>query len=219
MMAAIIFFELTDKTLELCRLARNERFCDPTIPIAYLGNQSSSHAMPFGSNRFDEDSIGMISDFLELQLEIRALIVEDDAALRDITEITLSKNMQVESASNGDDAYKMIEKNVYDLVVLDVMLPGISGDELFSHLRAKSPDTAVVVITAFDTDERELQFTFGGAAGYIQKPFVSNKVFRQQVMDAVLSHHDKTEAARLLIAQSERNIALENHRAQMNKYV
>lgn len=216
---AIIFFELSDQALKLSKLARNERFCDPTIPIAYVGNESSSHAMPFGSTRFDDDNIGMLFDFLQLQLEIRTLIVEDDDGLRDITALTLSKNMVVESASNGDDAYRMIQNNVYHLVVLDVMLPGKSGDELFAHLREKAPDTAIVIITAFDTDEREFQFTFGGAAGYIKKPFESNKVFRQQVMDAVLSHYDKTEAARLVVVQSKRNIALENRRIHMNKYV
>lgn len=216
---AIVIFELTENALKVAKLARNERFCDPTIPIAYVGNESSTKPMPYGCTRFDEETIIQLSEFLDIQLSIRALIVEDDEALRDITATTLSKNMEVETASNGDDAYRMLQNNIYDVVVLDVMLPGMSGEDIFKFMTDKFEETPIVIITAHDTNEREFHFNYSDAAGYIKKPFESNKIFRHQVMNSIVEHHEKIAQRRLVISNSERDIALEQYKKSMSRYL
>jgi len=109
--------------------------------------------------------------------------------------------------------------SIYDLVVLDVMLPGISSEKVFELILTTSPETAIVVVTAFDTEKIESLFTLKGAAAYIQKPFLSNAIFRQQCMDAILSHWADNDAARLQQTKVAAERAREEHAMRMSRYL
>jgi len=215
----ILLFDLSEQSLRVCSLARNERFVNPTLPIAFVGDISTIFPMPFGCERFDSETIKELIQYFDNPTRIRALIVEDDTAILEVANLALSRYMDVETADDGNQASSRIEASKYDLVVLDVMLPGISGENVFELIRKKSPETAIVVMTAFDTEKVESFFTLKGAAAYIQKPFLNNSLFRQQCMNAILSHWNGNVANRLQKAKVSAERAHKEHARRMNRYV
>jgi len=215
----IIIFGPSEQSLRVCKLARNERFANPSVPIAIVGDMSTIHPMPFGCERFDSASIHLIDQYLDNPTAIRSLIVEDDAAILEVATMALSRYMDVDAASDGNQACSRLESSIYDLVVLDVMLPGISSEKVFELILTTSPETAIVVVTAFDTEKIESLFTLKGAAAYIQKPFLSNAIFRQQCMDAILAHWADNDAARLQQTKVAAERAREEHAMRMSRYL
>jgi len=215
----IVIFDLSEQSLRVCKLARNERFSNPSLPIAIVGDMSTTHSMPFGCKRFDNDSFHTIEQHLNSPTAIRVLIVEDDDAILEVATMALSRYMEIETANDGTQAYGSIQSSTYDLVVLDVMLPGISSEKVFELIRTTSPETAIVVVTAFDTEKIESHFTLRGAAAYIQKPFLSNAIFRQQCMDAILSHWADNDAPRLEQARAAAEHAHKEHARRMSRYM
>ncbi len=102
------------------------------------------------------------------------LIVEDEADLRDLIAFNLEREQYTcRRASDGDEALADISQQVPDLVVLDRMLPGISGDEVLTRLR-RDPRTEaipVVMLTAKADESDELVGFAMGADDYVTKPF------------------------------------------------
>jgi two-component system response regulator RegX3 len=101
----------------------------------------------------------------------RVLVVDDEDAIRDAVAYVLrSDGNEVEVASNGADAVEAVEDRSFDLVVLDVMLPDISGVEVARRVRAES-DVPIIMLTA-RSSETDLVVGFeAGADDYVTKPF------------------------------------------------
>ena len=99
------------------------------------------------------------------------LIVEDDHAVRDIVQIALEREgMSVEAVGDGEAALKRFRSaGAFDLVVLDIMLPGIDGISLCQELR-KSSDVPVVMLTARDGERSVVLGLEVGADDYVTKP-------------------------------------------------
>lgn len=100
------------------------------------------------------------------------LIVEDDAALM----LGLEENLKVAGygvlkASNGSDGLKLALERGVDLVILDIMLPGMSGYEVCRHLREKKRDLPVIMLTARQEEFDKLMGFDVGADDYVTKPF------------------------------------------------
>lgn len=215
----LVLFELTDAAMKTGEISRNERFCNPAAPIAYVGPESATNYMPFGCKRFEPDQTNALADYLAAPLPIRILIVEDDAGIRDFLSMTLSKFYQIDVAEDGDVGLKRINNNDYDAIVLDVMLPGVSGEDLFEAIQTKNKKTSIVIITAFDTEDREFRFKFNGAAAYIKKPFASNREFRLALSDALVEHHRKVALDELNNIKMSHDTAWDAYRQQMNQYL
>ena len=99
--SGIVIFDVSEQSQRLCKVARNERFSNPAVPIAIVGNESRTYPLPFGSRRFDNTNINEITHYLQHDIDIRTLIVEDDEAIREVTLLALSKYMNVETAADG----------------------------------------------------------------------------------------------------------------------
>jgi two-component system, OmpR family, alkaline phosphatase synthesis response regulator PhoP len=99
------------------------------------------------------------------------LIVEDDLAVRDIVQIALEREgMSVEAVGDGESALKRFRSaGTFDLVLLDIMLPGIDGISLCQELR-KSSDVPVVMLTARDGERSVVLGLEVGADDYVTKP-------------------------------------------------
>jgi two-component system cell cycle response regulator len=111
----------------------------------------------------------------------RILIVEDDAFFREIfSDILRDEGYQVETASSGNDALKMLEKSSYQLVVTDMVLQDISGLDILS--RAKQMDSAieVIVVTGYGNMESAIYALKNGARDYLVKP-ISHDEFKHVV--------------------------------------
>ena len=104
----------------------------------------------------------------------RILVVDDEDSIRELLEYNLTDvGYVVETASTGEQALEMCEQNVPDLILLDIMLPGIDGLTVCKELRAKS-DTARVPIIMLTARREESDKVWGletGADDYITKPF------------------------------------------------
>ena len=104
----------------------------------------------------------------------KLLIVEDSFQIREaITDYFTDKSagaFQIDCACDGDDGMRAVSSNEYDLVILDIMLPGPSGFEICKKLRQKS-DCPIVFLTALGTEDNILSGYEMGADEYMVKPF------------------------------------------------
>jgi two-component system response regulator RegX3 len=101
----------------------------------------------------------------------KILVVEDEASFSDALSYLLTKEgYEVYVAETGDGAISAYEKNGADLVLLDLMLPGISGTEVCKQLRAKS-SVPIIILTAKDTEVDKVVGLELGADDYVTKPY------------------------------------------------
>jgi two-component system response regulator PilR (NtrC family) len=99
------------------------------------------------------------------------LVVEDNDLEREITaEILRDEGFRVEEAPVGKRAVELLALGRYDVVVTDLMMPGMSGEELLTRVRADYPSTQVIVLTAHGTIESAVQAVKTGAIDYLPKP-------------------------------------------------
>ncbi len=100
------------------------------------------------------------------------LLVEDDEALSFIVKDNLEQNnYQVELAENGELALQLFNRNNYDLIILDVMLPKIDGFEVAKAIRKKNEQVPIIFLTARSMTEDKINALTIGADDYIPKPF------------------------------------------------
>ena len=104
-------------------------------------------------------------------MDIKILVVEDDKHIRETVKAYLvDAGYQVDTCVNGNDALERFYDNLYHLVILDIMLPGVNGHELLKELR-KLHDTPVLMMTALDDDVNEIKAFTNEADDYVTKPF------------------------------------------------
>ncbi len=105
-------------------------------------------------------------------METRILVVDDELSMREFLGILLEREgYLVDAADSAAAALTLLESAGYDLVVSDVKMPGLSGLELLARIKENSPDTAVIMATAFSTAEQAVEAMKLGAYDYIAKPF------------------------------------------------
>ena len=103
---------------------------------------------------------------------MRILIVEDEFNLADVIRKSLEKEKYVIDISrDGEDASYNNRSNIYDLVILDVMLPGMDGFEILKKMREEEIASKVIMLTAKSTLDDKLEGLQNGANDYITKPF------------------------------------------------
>lgn len=102
----------------------------------------------------------------------KILVVDDEALVRNFLSETLKrKNFEVSAAENGLKALALLKENTFDLVITDMRMPDLSGLDLLKKVKAMSPSTLVIVITAFGSIENAVEAMRLGAFNYLIKPF------------------------------------------------
>jgi DNA-binding response OmpR family regulator len=102
----------------------------------------------------------------------KILIVDDDKALRDqLAEILRGAGYETTEAASGRQAVELATEGDFDLVLLDLMMPRMSGTEVLGELRKVSPRSRVIMLTAFATVENAVEVIKRGASDYLSKPF------------------------------------------------
>ncbi|MDO8446581.1 MAG: sigma-54 dependent transcriptional regulator [Deltaproteobacteria bacterium] len=107
----------------------------------------------------------------------KILIVDDEPSMREFLEIMLTREgYKVATASDGRDALNMLNKQIYDLIISDIQMPGMGGLELLKSIKDVSPDTEVIMITAYASTETAVEAMKEGAYDYITKPFKVDEI-------------------------------------------
>jgi two-component system response regulator PilR (NtrC family) len=110
-------------------------------------------------------------------MTMRVLVVDDEEVLRDVLEVVLRREgFDVIAAASGEEALSVLDAEEVDLVILDVMLPGISGIDTLRAIRIANPTLPVIVITAFSSIDGAIEAMKHGAFHYIPKPFKNEEV-------------------------------------------
>jgi len=119
------------------------------------------------------------------------LVVEDDVLLSDMIKKLLSQNnYEVVSAYSGSEALLIIEKKHFDLILLDLMLPGLPGETVLGEIRKKA-DTPVIGISAKTDIDSRINLIKNGADDYLVKPFDNAELLVR--IEAVLRRYQKSK--------------------------
>lgn len=108
---------------------------------------------------------------------MKILIIEDERMLSDSLKLLLeSKGFDVEAVYDGEDGEQYAELGIYDLLILDVMMPKLNGFELARRVRAKRCSTPILMLTARSDIEDRIEGLNAGADYYLTKPFDSREL-------------------------------------------
>lgn len=102
---------------------------------------------------------------------MKVLVVEDNASLLESIRQILEDEYEVDTADNGEDGLYLAQQSIYDIVLLDVMLPGMDGFEIIRQMRNAKLDTSVLFLTAKDSLEDRVKGLELGGDDYLVKPF------------------------------------------------
>lgn len=114
----------------------------------------------------------------------RILIVEDEAAIRiGLIDVFVFHGYDVDSAEHGEEGLRKALSGLYDMILLDVMLPGVNGFDICNQIRQQDRQQPVIMLTAKNSDEDIVQGLTLGADDYVAKPFsVTQLVLRVQAV-------------------------------------
>jgi DNA-binding NtrC family response regulator len=103
--------------------------------------------------------------------QARVLVVDDDEVVRRSYQRSLATvRCDVEAVANGEDALKAVESRSYDVLLLDLRMPGMDGLSVLKAVKQTSPDSEVIVITGYPTIESAKEAVQLGASDYLAKP-------------------------------------------------
>jgi two-component system, NtrC family, response regulator PilR len=139
----------------------------------------------------------------------RILIVEDEKSMREVLRILLEEEKYtVMTAADGLEGLSYIEKDIFDLVVSDIKMPKLNGFGLLTKIKEISPDTLVIMITAFGTTESAIEAMKLGAYDYINKPFNIDEI--RLIVRKAIEKKRLSEEISLLRQKVEATYSLQN---------
>jgi DNA-binding NtrC family response regulator len=123
----------------------------------------------------------------------RLLIVEDEDTLREsLKRVFLREGFDVEDCDSSEAAVKMLEGGSFELIITDIILPGMNGIELLKKCRELVPDQLVIIVTAYASLETAVEALRAGAYDYIIKPIIHEEI-KRIVRNALRERSLKTE--------------------------
>ena len=156
------------------------------MTVYKLAQRGRIPASKIGGNwRFKRD---ILDDWLAKQatvVEGNVLVVDDDPGVRELlNDVITGHGYRVLAVESGEDALKEVEKKRFDLIFLDLVLPGISGVEVLSAIMAKDKKAVVVIITGYGDDPIAMEAMSLGPLFLIRKPFRIDDII--EVLDIVV---------------------------------
>lgn len=115
---------------------------------------------------------------------MKILIIEDEKVLSDTIKQCISKKWNTDQAYDGYEGYMLANDNIYDAIILDLMLPEMSGYEVLSKLRSNKVNTPVLILTAKDYVADKVKGFNYGADDYMVKPFEPDELIAR--LDAII---------------------------------
>jgi len=154
------------------------------------------------------------------------LIVEDEEKIARVLELELTyEGYQTEKAFDGLEGLRMYQEQQWDLILLDVMLPGLSGIEVLRRIRSNDMDTPVLLLTAKDSVEDKVSGLDLGANDYITKPFqieellarirASLRLKKRQSTANVVDEQEWLTVGDLRVSETTREVLRENNQIEL----
>lgn len=152
-------------------------------------------------------------------MDSNILVVEDDADINGLLcNILKKENYNVRSAYSGTEAKMCMEHYDYDLIILDLMLPGVSGEELIDEIR-KIKNMPIIVISAKTAQEDKINVLKLGADDFISKPFDINEVIarvqaqlrRYKDFSVSKSKDSKIKYKNIILDKEARQVSINNN--------
>ncbi|NQY86406.1 MAG: EAL domain-containing protein [Colwellia sp.] len=178
------------------RLARMVRSgvlkCPADTPFVVVANTWCEHLASATAREFGINSLIAFSECkklldiinnlqftpLENMEKSSLLVIEDNADTRHLVSRILNSRFTIDSAEDGEAGLALWRKKDYALVLLDVMLPGMSGNEVLDSIIKEKPSQSVVIMTANHTMELAEEVMLKGAADFVTKPFRTEQLRR-----------------------------------------
>ncbi|MDY6844885.1 MAG: sigma-54 dependent transcriptional regulator, partial [Thermodesulfobacteriota bacterium] len=132
------------------------------------------------------------------------LIVDDDESMRDTIEAILKKNHNVRKVGSGEDALHIVEREEVSIVLLDIMLPGMSGLDVLEKIKEKYTDIEIIMITVVKDVETAVKAMKLGAYDYITKDFGYEEI--QALVERILEKQHANKELLYLQSEIERYI-------------
>ena len=107
----------------------------------------------------------------------KILVADDEKSMRELLDIMLKKEgYKITLASNGEEVMKLIEKDIFDLALVDIRMPRQDGISVLKRIKAVSPETIVIMMTAYASADTAIKAMKEGAYDYITKPFKIDEI-------------------------------------------
>ncbi len=121
------------------------------------------------------------------------LIVEDEETLREsIKRIFMKEGFSVDAVDSAEKGFALLETSAYDVIISDIILPGIDGIEMLTSVREQSPDQIFIIVTAYASLDTAVKALRAGAYDYIMKPIIHEEI-KQVVRNALKQKNLQTE--------------------------
>ncbi len=125
------------------------------------------------------------------------LVIDDEAGIRESLDVLLTlEGYSAKTAADGEQGLKALELENFDLVLLDLALPGRSGLELLPMIRERQPELPVIMITAYGTVDNVVEAIRAGAENFVQKPWDNEKLLAD-IRSAIARHRAEEENQQL----------------------
>ena len=140
---------------------------------------------------------------------MQIMIVDDERIIREAFYYWFQKSGHpVATAASGEEALKQLARAPFDLLFVDIKMPGMDGIELLRTVKARYPETVVIIITAYGSIESAVEAMRIGAADYLLKPFKPDQL--SLVMEKVAQHQKQSTALNYLKGRLERITRFDN---------
>ena len=125
----------------------------------------------------------------------KVLLVDDEMDfLEAMSERMTGRGMEVTTASSAKEALEIIEKSIFDAIILDFQMPGMDGMEALKAIKARRPESQIILLTGYATLEKGVEAMKIGATDFIEKP---------ADIEALSEKIKKAKAQRMLIAEKQ----------------
>ena len=123
---------------------------------------------------------------------MKILIADDEKNIRKMLEVALSPSYMLDFAQDGEEALAKIRAKTYDLALLDIKMPTLSGMDVLRAIRTECIDTPVLMMTAYGTISNAVEAMKLGAVDFMSKPFTSNDI-RQKIAEVIAEQPKEME--------------------------
>jgi CheY-like chemotaxis protein len=170
---------------KLSALLQSTRFAEFTTPLYLIWNEGDPDIPLILANeyQFTVVSLGQIAEALLLsataeKFKPSLLIIEDDPAAANVAFHALKDSYQIDIVKDGQSGLVQWQTQRHDLILLDLMLPGLSGDQVLSQILAIDNDQPVIIVTAFADGDHHKQLMINGASEFLGKPYSLDELRR-----------------------------------------